>query len=202
MKIGPKYKIARRLGAPIFEKTQNQKFSLTKAKGGKDTGRPKAKSDFGRQLIEKQKARFTYGVSERQFSKYVKNIIEKKTPKANDALYETLERRLDNLVYRIGLATTRSGARQVVAHGHIMINGRRVTVPSYQFSKGDNVSIREGSLKRPYFISILEKNKDVAVPGWVAGDSAKKVWTVQALPAAEGQNLLFDPGAIFEYYRR
>jgi len=205
MKLGPKYKIARRLGAPIFEKTQTQKFAASKksAAGGKEGAkRPKAKSDFGRQLIEKQKARFTYGITERQFSKYVKDIIEKRAPKATDALYEVLERRLDNTVYRIGLANSRAAARQLVSHGHITVNGTRVTVPSYRIAKGDKLSIRDGSAKKNYFAAVLEKAKDINPPAWIAGDVAKKTWVIQAFPKAEGESLLFDLGAIFEYYRR
>ena len=205
MKLGPKFKIARRLGAPIFEKTQTQKFAASKKSQGSEKAggkRPKAKSDFGRQLIEKQKARFTYGVTERQFSKYVKNIIEKRAPKANEALYEVLERRLDNTIYRIGLASTRSGARQLVSHGHIMVNGKRVTVPSFQISKGDTFTVRDGSQKKNYFTAVFEKTKDVNPPAWIVGDAVKKTWTVQAFPKVEGESLLFDLGSIFEYYRR
>ena len=115
MIIGPKYKIARRLGAPVFEKTQTQKFALreqNRSTGGKMGKKPRAKSDYGLQMIEKQKARFSYGLSERQFSNYVKEALEKKTPKTTQTIFEFLERRLDNTVYRMGFATTRSGARQ------------------------------------------------------------------------------------------
>ncbi|MEI7777430.1 MAG: 30S ribosomal protein S4 [bacterium] len=203
MKIGPKYKIARRLGAPIFEKTQTQKFAFSKTKaGGKDARRPKAKSEFGRQLIEKQKARFTYGVSERQFSKYVKEIIEKKSPKAGDMLYEVLERRLDNVVARIAVAPTRQAARQVVSHGHILVNGVKVTVPSYQIYKGDVITIREGSQKKTLFTNLAEKINETVPPVWIKADTAKKNWTIVNYPKAEGESLLFDLGSVFEYYRR
>ena len=205
MKIGPKYKIARRLGAPIFEKTQTQKFAFSKkegGRGGKSTGRPKAKSEYGRQLIEKQKARFTYGVTERQFSKYVKNIIEKKVAKTGDALFEVLERRLDNVVARVGLATTRSGARQMVSHGHILVNGTRITIPSYQVTKGDVLSVREGSQKKTLFTNNAEKIKEVVAPLWIKAEVAKNNWTIVNYPKTEGESLLFDLASVFEYYRR
>jgi len=203
MQIGPKYKIARRLGAPIFEKTQKQKFSMTKRTAGKEGApRPKAKSEFGRQMIEKQKARFTYGISEAQFSKYVKQIIEKKTPHANAALFDVLERRLDNVIYRVGLAPTRRAARQIASHGHILINGTRVTIPSYKLSKKDVLTIREGSLKKPVFADLTEKVKDITAPALIAADISKKTWTIQGDPKLEGENLLFDLGSVFEYYRR
>jgi small subunit ribosomal protein S4 len=203
MIIGPKYKIARRLGAPIFEKTQKAKFSMTKGTGKKEGApRPKAKSEFGRQLIEKQKARFTYGVSEAQFSKYVKNIINKKVLKANEALFNCLETRLDNVIYKIGLANTRRFARQIASHGHILVNGTKVTIPSYTVSKGDVLTIREGSLKKPIFATIDEKIKDITAPAWIAADTAKKAWTIQGEPKLEGESMLFDLGSVFEYYRR
>jgi len=203
MQIGPKYKIARRLGAPIFEKTQTQKFSLSKKSQGKEGAkRPKAKSEFGRQLIEKQKARLTYGLSERQFSKYAKAIIEKKSTKASADLFEVLERRLDNVTYRIGLATTRRFARQMTSHGHILVNGKKVTVPSYQLYVGDVISIREGSLKKPLFATLDEKIKSTTFPSWISFNADKKAWTVSSFPKIEGESLQFDLGAVFEYYRR
>ena len=117
MKIGPKFKIAKRLGAPIFEKTQTQKFALSEARGGRvKKRRPNNMSDYKRQLIEKQKMRFSYGVSEKQLRRYVNDAVAKsKTPAA--AIVVRLEQRLDNFVYRAGLAKTRQMARQMVAHG-------------------------------------------------------------------------------------
>src|SRR3954468_519236 len=122
MKLGPKYKIARRLGAPIFEKTQTQKFALSLARKEKSTKRrPKPKSEFGTQLNEKQKARFTYGISEKQFANYVKQSLNGSEPVQK--LFAKLERRLDNVIYRAGLASTRAQARQIAAHGHSTVNG-------------------------------------------------------------------------------
>jgi small subunit ribosomal protein S4 len=204
MLIGPKYKIARRLGAPIFEKTQKQKFAFSKGKAGgkKEGGRPKAKSEFGRQLIEKQKARFTYGLTEAQFSKYVKHVINKKSAKSSDVLFEVLERRLDNVIYKAGLANTRRFARQIVSHGHVVVNGTKVTIPSFSVKQGDVITIREGSLKKPIFAEVTEKIKDITPPAWIGADVAKKTWTIQGAPKLEGESLLFDLGSVFEYYRR
>ena len=132
MKLGPKYKLARRLNAPIFEKTQTQKYALSqsrKEKTGKSFMRPK--SEFGMQLLEKQKARFTYGISERQFSKYVKIATEKKDTHAVARVYSSLELRADNIAYRAGFAPTRQAARQMSSHGHLMVNGRRITIPEF-----------------------------------------------------------------------
>jgi small subunit ribosomal protein S4 len=104
-------------------------------------GKRGPKSDFGVQMLEKQKARYTYLLSEKQFSKYVKSAIEKQGDN-REILFKTLESRLDNIVLRAGFAPTRLAARQLVSHGHLMVNDRRVTIPSYSVRVGDKISIR------------------------------------------------------------
>jgi small subunit ribosomal protein S4 len=201
MKIGPKFKIARRLGAPIFEKTQTSKFKANQERKSRQ-GRSRGRSDFGHQLVEKQKAKFSYGVSERQFGNYVKKIIEKKNQTApQEKLYEALERRLDNVVYRLGLAKTRMAARQMVSHGHITLNERRVTVPSISVSVGDKIGIRGGSQSKGLFSHLEEKEGQVETPAWLKFDAGKKIGTVESLPKME-QNLLFDLSAVLEFYKR
>ena len=201
MKIGPKYKIARRLGAPIFEKTQTQKFKA-QSEGVKTGKRQMIKSDYGRQLIEKQKARFTYGVTEKQFSKYVKGVIESKSAHPTNKIYELLETRLDNVVTKLGLATTRRFGRQVVSHGHILVNGRKVTVPSFTVKIGDVVAIREGSKKAKMFEEIDAKIKELVTPLWMTWNVEKKAASILRMPTIEGQDLLFDLGAVIEFYKR
>src|SRR3989344_3371850 len=127
----PKFKICRRLGSGVYDKCQTTKFS-TSSKGGMASGkRPKAPSEYGAQLIEKQKIRFSYGISERQLSNYVKKASLMKGAGA-EKLYEELESRLDNVIYRMGLASTRRAARQMVSHGHFIVNDKKVTIPSYE----------------------------------------------------------------------
>ncbi len=201
MIIGPKYKIARRLGAPIFEKTQTAKFKSSTERRKTDK-KPKAKSDYGLQMMEKQKARFTYGVTEKQFSKYVKTVIEKKSTSPVNDLFAALEQRLDNAVYRLGFGRTRQATRQMVSHGHITINGKRVTIPSYKVSKGDVIGIREGSSKSSLFTDIDEKTKDTTVPAWLAYEKAKHTATIVSLPKIEGAEMLFDLNIVLEYYKR
>ena len=122
MIIGPKFKIAKRLGAQIFEKTQTQKFALSEARRGQRQGRRRGNiSDYKRQLIEKQKLRFTYGISEKQLRRYI-NEATSKSHQPIALLMSRLESRLDNVVYRLGLAKTRQFARQMVSHGHILVN--------------------------------------------------------------------------------
>ena len=146
---GPKYKIARRLGANIFEKTQTAKFAMrAERKGGKGPYRPKG--EYAIAMLEKQKVRYTYGIMERQFKKYVKEAVAKKGVNTVQALFERLETRLDNVVYRLGIAPTRAAARQMVCHGHILVNGKRTNVPSQTVFVKDIISVRIGSLKKPH----------------------------------------------------
>jgi small subunit ribosomal protein S4 len=204
MITGPKYKIARRLGAPVFEKTQTQKFKLSEENRKKPRGRGGfgGGTNFALQLVEKQKARFSYGISEKQFKNYVKKIIENKVSKPTEALYVALESRLDNVVARAGLGNTRAFARQLVSHGHITVNGKKVTIPSYKTSKGDVIGIREGSKKKPVFSEVDERAKAKEIPSWIAYDAEKKVWTVQGVPKTEGETLLFDLDLVIQYYKR
>lgn len=163
MKIGPKFKIAKRLGAPIFEKTQTQKFALSEARGGRRTNRrPGAMSDFKRQLIEKQKMRFTYGISEKQLRKYI-DLSTEKSDQPISHLIKLLEMRLDNTVYRLGLAKTRQMARQMVSHGHVTVNGKKFTIPSHQVRKGDVISVREGSKSSLLFSNLAESYEAAGV---------------------------------------
>ena len=203
MFIKSKYKIARRLGPEIFDKTQTQKFALRSEKKSSLTSkRPKARSDFGLQLIEKQKARFTYGINERQFSKYVSEALAQKAVKADEALYVRLETRLDNVAYRFGLAPSRQASRQMVSHGHLLVNGVRVTIPSFNVKTGDKISIREASLKKPLFAGLEERLKEKISPSWLAFDIAKKSGAVQGRPVLVKTDLTFDISAILEFYRR
>lgn len=201
MKIGPKYKIARRLGAPIFEKTQTAKYTLSlarKEKTGKRAGRPK--SEFGLALIEKQKARFTYGLSEKQFRSYVDKSLASQNP--TQKLFTLLETRLDNVLFRAGLAKTRSGARQMASHGHTTVNGRRVNVPSLQPKVGDVVGVRAGSEKSPLFADAAERMKVQSAPAWLeVQPEDRKVKVVGGPVLAETQNV-FDLRAAIEFYNR
>src|SRR3989344_7267525 len=131
MQIGQRYKKARYLGAPVFRKTQTQKFAMRSQRKVVKKGRRSQKSEYGRQLMEKQKARYSYGVSAGQFSKHVTIALQTQGDNAKKLL-QLLEGRLDNVVLRAGFAPSRSAARQMVAHGHIVVNGKRVTIPSYE----------------------------------------------------------------------
>ncbi len=204
MKIGPKYKIARRLKAPVFEKTQTQKYVLSEARKGKSEkqGKRGGMSDYGRQLIEKQKARYTYLLTERQFSNYVADAMKRKGVKNADALFENLERRLDNTVFRLGLAGSRPMARQLVSHGHIFVNGKRITRPSYQMELKDKIKIRELSEGKGMFVNLPERLKNFTSPSWVKFDTTKKEAEVLGMPMREGSDMLFDLNSVLEFYSR
>ncbi len=202
MKIGPKYKIAKRLGAPIFEKTQTQKFELSQARGGRmQKRRPGQMSDYKRQLIEKQKMRFTYGISEKQLRRYVHEAMSK-SHQPIALLMERLEARLDNVVYRLGLAKTRQAARQMVSHGHITVNGRKMTIPSHKVRTKDVIAVREGSKRTALFTNLAETHESASVPAWLSVDVKKLEGKVSATPTYEPAETLFDPAQVLEYYSR
>jgi small subunit ribosomal protein S4 len=202
MITGPKYKIARRLGAGVFEKTQTQKFALREKSGKTFSKKPKMKSGFAMQLLEKQKAKVTYGVDERKFKNYVTGILSKKGENNEESLIKKLEMRLDNAVYRLGLAKTRQFARQMVNHGHININGSRNSIPSFQVSVGDAITVRERSLNKNLFKDFEERMKTYNCPSWLSFDKAKKEGKVQGLPKLTGAEIGFDISAIYEFYSR
>lgn len=202
MIIGPKFKIAKRLGAPIFEKTQTQKFALSEQRGGRtNKKRPGQMSDYKRQLLEKQKMRFTYGISEKQLRRYVDESLTK-SHQPIALLMSRLESRLDNVVYRLGLAKTRRLARQIVSHGHITVNGKKMTIPSHKVKVGDAISVREGSKQSVLFVNLAETHEAASVPNWLGMDSKSLIGTVSAEPTYSPADTLFDPAQVLEYYSR
>ncbi len=202
MRIGPKYKIARRLG-PIFEKTQTPKYALRAEKKAATKKRSFGpKSEFAVQMLEKQKVRYSYGIGERQFKKYVKEATARKGVNTIQALFERLETRLDNTVYRLGFAPTRQAARQMVGHGHITVNGVRSNIPSHTLDKGDVVAVRAASVNKPLFKDTDEKLKKVAHPSWLSYDADKKVATVSGVPQFNPAEQTFNLGQVIEFYSR
>lgn len=199
MKTGPKYKRARRLGGSIYDKTQTQKFAL---RSGDTIKTKRPGSDFGMQLIEKQRARFTYGIGETQFKKMVEKVQKKKAVDINEALVQALEMRLDNVVYRLGFAASRQAARQMVNHGHIDVNGKRVSIPSYEVSVGEVISIRESSKKKLLFKDVDVRLKEQRVPSWLALNIEKREAKIQGLPKVPANELSFDVSQIFQFYNR
>ncbi|MBX4206351.1 30S ribosomal protein S4 [Candidatus Parcubacteria bacterium] len=200
MKIGPKYKIARRLGAPIFEKTQTAKYGLSLARKEKTAKFKRQKSEYGQALNEKQKARFSYGMSERQFKSYVDKAAKAANPSLK--LFQLLESRLDNALFRSGLAKTRAQARQLASHGHFNVNGKRVTVPSIQVKVGDVVGWRGSERLNQLGADSAERMKAQAAPAWLEASAEKREATVVGEPAYAKGEQVFDLGTVIGFYNR
>ncbi|MCH7597528.1 30S ribosomal protein S4 [Patescibacteria group bacterium] len=206
MKVGPRYKICKRLGSSVFEKCQTQKFVLSESRRNavrRTTGRrPRAASDYGKQLLEKQRVRLTYGLTEKQLVRYVRSAGSLKGGNASTVLLQALETRLDNVVFRLGLAPTRRAARQMVSHGHIRVNTKRATIPSYHIQEGDNISIREGSRDGVLFSELGEYLKEHSMPAWLSFDENKLEGSIKNLPTEETVATQLDLTVILEFYSR
>ncbi len=169
---------------------------------GQAAGRRRRRfSDRGLQLREKQKARYTYGTLERQFKKTFR-LAEKQTGITGENLLVLLERRLDNVVYRLGFADSRPQARQLVRHGHIMLNGRKADIPSCLVKEGDTIGWREGSQKTEYYKQLVESIEAKTVLNWLSLDRQNMVGQVLTLPTPEQVDARFDGKSIIEYYSR
>jgi len=159
------------------------------------------KSDRGLQLQEKQKARYSYGLLERQFRKFFAEA-ERLPGITGENLLILLERRLDNVVYRLGFASSRSQARQLVRHGHFLLNGRKTDIPSCLVKPGDAIVWRESSTKTEYYKALVQEIEGRTVPGWLALDKEKLAGRIVNLPTGEDIEVKFDEKAIVEYYSR
>ena len=201
--IKSKYKIAKRLGAGIFEQTQTQKFALSDARSKKKIRRGgRGGSDYGRQLLEKQRVRYTYGISERQLSNYAKEAY--KAPDPSTTLHRSLEMRLDSVAYRAGLASTRRAARQLVSHGHVLVNEKRTTIPSYRMQKGDSISVREGSRRSALFLHLTGEGEEAIrnIPKWLTCDFGVLRVDVVGEPLYTQGEATLDYPTVFEFYSR
>lgn len=202
MKTVQKYKMCRRLGPGVFEKCQTPKFVASEARHAKNmkNKRPKALSGYALQFVEKQKVRFMYGISEKQFQNYINVAVAHKGTVATEHLFELLETRLDNVVYRLGLAHTRRLSRQMVSHGHIIVNGKKTTVASQQIKVGDMIAVRPGSSKSPLFADMVKKLKEYTIPNWLTFDGEKLEGKMQGKPKnVEGY---LDLNTVLEFYSR
>ncbi|HEY8521390.1 MAG TPA: 30S ribosomal protein S4 [Gammaproteobacteria bacterium] len=181
---GPTCKLARREGTDLFLKSGvkplESKCKLEVPPGGQGQRRGRL-SDYGLQLREKQKLRRMYGVLERQFRNYYKKASRVKGS-TGENLLRMLEARLDNVVYRMGFASTRAEARQLVSHGSIAVNGKVVNIPSYQLKAGDKVSVRERAKSQTRIQAALNIAGQVGFPEWVEVDEKKMEGVLKALP--------------------
>ena len=195
---GPSYKKARRVGFSISE--TGKELARRPYRPGQHGNDRKGKlSDYGTQLKEKQKVRFMYGVNERQFRKTFDEAAKMKGIHGTNFL-RLLESRLDNLVYRIGFANTRRGARQLVNHGHVTVNGKKVDIPSYRCKPGDVISLKEDDKNLKVVLEALEKvNKRVE---FITYDEGKKEATYVRMPERNELNADINESLIVEFYNK
>ena len=195
---GPQYKKSRRLG---FSTLENGKELARRpyAPGIHGTSRRKKVSEYGIQLQEKQKVRFMYGLNEKQFRKTFDKAGKMKGIHGENFL-RLLESRLDNLVYRLGLSTTRRGARQIVNHGHILVNGKKVNIPSYTCKPGDVISVKENSMEHKAIKNTIELN--IKTPAFVEFDNKKLSGTYLRYPERNELNAEINESLIVELYNR
>ncbi|MSU74585.1 30S ribosomal protein S4 [Candidatus Kaiserbacteria bacterium] len=203
MKTGPRYKIAKRLGATVFEKAQTQKFAISAERSAKNKKRGRGRqSEYGKQMLEKQKVRVTYGLPERQFRNYVRKALESHSAQPTDRLHELLELRLDNVVWRLGLAKTRRGARQMVAHGHVMVGAKKIRVPSHMLSAGDEISVRDGSKEHGVLVGFEERFHESPLPSWLSWDPKSMKGSVLTRPTTASADVAGDLVAVLSFYTR
>ena len=206
---GPVCRLCRREGMKLFlkgERCYAEKCAIEKRNvpPGSQQGRrrrPMKVMGYGLQLREKQKVKRTYGVLESQFRRYFAEA-ERQRGITGETLLQLLERRLDNVVYRLGLATSRSQARQLVRHGHFYVNGKRADVPSYSLKEGDAVSVRERSNKKASILYAMEEVKGRGIPGWLEFDASAMTGRVASLPTREQINLPVQEQLIVELYSK
>lgn len=207
---GPVCRLCRREGEKLFLKGSRcltpkcsfERRSYPPGEHGRDAQFRRGRaSDYLLQLREKQKARRIYGIFERQFSRYFERA-EQRVGLTGTNLLVILESRLDNVIYRLGIGSSRAQARQLVQHGHIMLNGRKTNVPSALVAPGDTVSIRPESLRRPYFRTLRQEIDDRQVPRWLSLDIDNLSAKVLNLPVREDIDVSLNEQLIVEYYSR
>lgn len=200
-------RICRREGEKLYlkgERCYTDKCGIEKrpfAPGDNSQDRRSKLSEYGLQLREKQKIKRLYGMLEKQFRRYFE-MAENMPGVTGDNFLQLLERRLDNVVYRLGFATSRSEARQFVLHGHILVDGSKVNIPSYQVAEGQVITVKEGSRNSKRFKEVFEFNEDLSPAKWLSNDLEKAEGKVLALPEREDIDYPVEDHLIIEYYSR
>jgi len=205
--VGPRCRLCRREGVKLFlkgERCYTAKCGVERRNfppGDHGQGRRSKISNYGIQLREKQKLRRMYGLNEKQFKNYF-NKAEKQKGVSGDNFLRLLERRLDNVIYRLGLSVSRSLARQVVRHGHVMINGHKVDIPSYIVRIGEVIQVREKSRNDVMLVESLEISKGRRIPPWLEMDAEKMEGKIVALPSREEIDTQINEQLIVEFYSK
>lgn len=198
---GPRAKISRRFGVDLFGNSKSfNRRPFPPGQHGVRAGRKK-KSEYGVMLAEKQKLRFQYGVLEGQFRKYYEEASRRRGV-TGEILLQLLELRLDNIIYRLGYANTRAAARQMVSHGHVTVNGRKVNVPSYACKPGDSIAIAAKSGSQALAKHFVELAQASVVPDWLEGDVDQLTGKVSRIPTKEEIAPIVNEQLIVELYSR
>lgn len=204
---GPKEKLSRKVGENLglkAERSFSPKSSFLKKPyrpGQHGKARRRAPSEFGTQLLEKQKIKISYGITERQLSNYFKEAKQHKGVTAN-LLLSMLEKRLDNVVFRTGLAPSRIVARQLVSHGHFLVNGKRVKIPSYRVKIGETIAIRPQSRPKPMFTELANKMKKYQMPSWLEVEKKDFNAGMKTEPKVDELPKNFNMNAVVAFYSR
>ena len=204
--IGPSCRLCRREGEKLFLKSERCSnkcsFDRRSTPPGERHRRSSTKySDYGRQLRQKQKAKRIYGVFEKQFKRYFK-LAERQKGITGENLLKILESRLDNVVYRLGFASSRNEARQLVSHNHFIVNGKRVNIPSYLVKIGDVIQLRERSQQLDRIQRALELAQQRGIPEWLGLDSERNQGVVNAMPIREQMPTTIQEQLIVEQYSK
>lgn len=194
--IGPRFKMCRRLGLNVVGHPK----AMNRAVRGSARSDKKL-SDYGVRLLEKQRLKAYYGMLEKQFAKYVDDAFKTKNSTTGYELLVKLESRLDNMTYRMGFSTSIAAARQMVTHGHMLVNGKKVDIPSYILTPGDVVSLREKSRKVANYLDAMEGNRLNTLP-YLTVDLENFTGTFTRLPLREEFPIQIDENLIVEYYSR
>lgn len=199
-RTGPKTRLARRIGEALREKDVKflQKRNYPPGMHGQSRQR---KSEYGHQLTEKQKAKWTYDISERQFRRYV-SAASRKKEMTGLALLEILERRLDNVVYRLGFAKSRAGARQLTSHGFITVNGKKINIPSFEVKVGDEIGINPTKANSKYIQHLALELKEYKPQEWLLLQAKELKGKVLSKPTPENTGSTIRMELIIEHYSR
>ena len=197
---GPRVRISRRFGLPVFGPTKY----LERRNYGPGVHGPKSRrkhTDYGLGLIEKQKLRYYYGLLERQFRGVYEKALKRRGV-TGEQMLQILETRLDNVAYHLGFANTRAAARQMVAHGHLTVNGRKVGIPSYALKVNDAIAVKSNNVSRQLATKNLESATSRAVPGWLSLNKEELKGVILRIPTREEIQPIANEQAVVEFYSR
>jgi small subunit ribosomal protein S4 len=197
---GPRVRISRRFGIPMFGPTKY----LERRNYGPGVHGPKSRrktTDYGLGLIEKQKLRYYYGLMEKQFRGVYEKALKRRGV-TGEQMLQILETRLDNVVYQLGLATTRASARQMVSHGHVRVNGRKANIPSYALRVNDVIDVKDTTVSRQLATKNMELSTSRSVPDWLSLTKDQFKGVVMRIPTREEINPIANEQAVVEFYSR